>query len=241
MSEKSTTLKQRAASRTRMAGWLWWSWVTASATVYVLREHLDLISTEVARVWLIVLLVVAWCGIGLLYRFRSNDCNVCEFPDIRSDWKHCPGCGIPTDLTDSERKNALRSRVALSIEDLYFANHVDTTRKRAKRWRFANVSSLVIFFVFVFGTMPLYFVGPNVGFFVANWHWFVIGGMVPFLAVQLANAVRGLRCVACNKRLGNEAQGFTIASSNPSQQRWSYCPHCAHPIDLPRSPTAARS
>lgn len=234
MSEPKTTLKQRAEARSRRGSGFIFMWVGAWGLLWLLSNHLELLSRDVSRVWFFLLLMLSAVAGAWLYRARGNDCEVCQFVDVRSQWKHCPGCGIDTDLPETDRKAAHRQNASTNIETLYRTDRGDTTRKRAKRWRLASLVSMAIFFVLVFGSMPFYFVGPNVEFFAANWYWFLIGGGLPFLAMQLANAIRGLRCIACNKKLGNDAQGFTIASTKPSKHRWLYCPRCAHPIDLPR-------
>lgn len=228
-----TSLKERAVVRRRRGAWLWWSWLASGAILYVLHEHLELVPPDVARIWVWLLIVLAAIGAAWLYKIRGNDCHACEFVDVQSDWKYCPGCGIATDLSDVERKNVPRPTRSSSIGALYRATRLDTTRKRAKRWRLANVIGLLSVFIFVFGMFPLYFVGPWVDILAPRWWWFMLGGMLPFLAVHIAALGYGLRCVQCNAKLGVNAREFSIASTTLGKHHWAFCPHCAHSLDAP--------
>jgi hypothetical protein len=232
MSNQLTTLQQRARLRARRGVWFWWAWLAAFVALYVLRDHLELLSLDVSSVLVIVFLGLGVVGAIWLYLIRGNDCNVCEFIDVQSTWKFCPGCGIETRLSDAERQRVPRPKFVDSVGDLYrYEGRLTTTRRRAKRWRLANIVALLSFFVFVFGMFPLYFVGPWVNYLAPRWWWFMFSGMLPFIALQIATAVRGLRCVQCNAKLGVDAQTFVVASTKPGKHHWAFCPHCAHSLD----------
>lgn len=232
MSNQDTSLRQRAELRARRGAWFFWSWLAAFVSFYAFGEHLEDLPLEVKRVAAIGFLVLNIIGAVWLYKIRGNDCGVCEFVDVQSYWKFCPGCGIETHLSDAERKLVSRPQVVNGVRDLYRSGvRETTTRARAKHWRLANVVAMLLFFVFVFGMTPLYFVGPWVSDLAPRWWWFMFGGMLPFIVLQIASAVRGLRCVQCNTKLGVHSREFSIASSTPGKHYWAFCPHCAHPLD----------
>jgi hypothetical protein len=227
---KVDTRKTRAQTLERRSATFFWSFLALNGVVYLLHEHTQLISLEVARWSFGISLLLVWVFTWWMRKLVDLKCAVCGFETARSKWNHCPGCTTEIDLTLSEEKITAQKRW-LSDQTLGNLYASDTTRVHVKRSKRTMYAAMAIFVLLVFLPMPLYFVGPFVQDLAPHWYWFFFGGMAPFCLVMLWQKLKGVRCVNCRTRYDDLEQ---TAIAHPSKRRstnWRYCAYCVYPID----------